>query len=255
MNADKYLKELTKRIENSAVRREIMREYKDHIEDCKETLMELGMNEEEAEEEAVKQMGDPASAGREMNRLYRRFVDIHMLLWFFASSTFILIATQIMKNQGDMDMLFPQGPRIMFIVLGGILLLYGLILSVWEKWNNLELFYAYAKDWGGGVANSGLILGIAVPFLADGWSEGIGIILAIAAVQTIIRSLVSLLSSRRETKLLWEIGIADTSVTYKGKGTFCGRHMKIKTKGEEIEPGTPVMIVSIEGSKPVVERV
>ena len=43
MKADKYLQELTKRIESSKVRKEIMREYQDHIEDCKEALMESGM--------------------------------------------------------------------------------------------------------------------------------------------------------------------------------------------------------------------
>ena len=48
MKADKYLKALTKRIENSKVREEIMREYQNHIQDCKEALMEAGMGEEAA---------------------------------------------------------------------------------------------------------------------------------------------------------------------------------------------------------------
>ena len=43
MKADKYLKALTKRIENSKVREEIMREYQNHIQDCKEALMEAGI--------------------------------------------------------------------------------------------------------------------------------------------------------------------------------------------------------------------
>ena len=63
MKADKYLQILTKHIENSKIRRDIMREYQDHIEDCKEALMESGMREAEAEDEAVRQMGDPDEAG------------------------------------------------------------------------------------------------------------------------------------------------------------------------------------------------
>ena len=82
MKADKYLKTLTKRIKNSRMREEILREYRNHIEDCKETLMETGMSEEAAEEEAVRQMGDPAEAGQEMNRLYREGLDLGMTLWF-----------------------------------------------------------------------------------------------------------------------------------------------------------------------------
>ena len=52
MKADNYLKELTKRIEDPDARKEIMREYQEHIEDCRAALMESGMSEEEAEEEA-----------------------------------------------------------------------------------------------------------------------------------------------------------------------------------------------------------
>lgn len=40
MKADNYLKELTKRIEDPDARKEIMREYQEHIEDCRAALME-----------------------------------------------------------------------------------------------------------------------------------------------------------------------------------------------------------------------
>lgn len=255
MNADKYLKELTKRIEDSAARKEIMREYKEHIADCMEALMESGMSEAEAEEEAVRQMGDPAAAGREMNRIYRRFIDVSMLLWFLACGIFMLILRAVWTWQFDMDVVFEDLPRSFSLVIGTVLLVYGLILSAWEKWNDLELFYAHARDWGGGVANSGVVLAITIFFLPGDMSEAIWLTLVLAVVQTLIRSLMILQANRRETKLLWEIGVADTTVTYKGKGTFCGKCIKIKTKEEEIPPGTPIMIVSIEGSKPVVVKV
>lgn len=258
MNTDFYLKELTKRIEDSGARKEIMREYKEHIEDCKEALAASGMSEEEAEEEAVRQMGDPAAAGREMNRIYRRIIDVSMLIWFLASSTFVLITMQVFRVfYDDLYGLIPEdAPAIIFWVMGGVLVIYGLILSAWEKWRDLELFYAHARDWGGGVANSGLILAISVAFLAGtDMARGVGVTFALAVVQTFLRSFVILLSNRRETRLLWEIGVADTVVTYKGKGTFCGKCMKIKTKEGEIQPGAPIMIVSIEGAKPVVVQV
>lgn len=258
MNADNYLKELTKRIEDSTARKEIMREYEDHIADCKDALMESGMSEEEAEAEAVRQMGDPASAGREMNRLYRNLIDVSMLIWVLACSIFILIATCAWKvrfGYGLNEYMFEEAPRIIFQVLGGFSLVYGFILSAWEKWNDFELFYAHAKDWGGGVKNSGVILALSVIFLPKTLFQGFLLILVIAVVQTLIRSLVILLRNRRELELLWEIGVADTAITYKGKGIFCGKCIKIKTKEEEIPPGTPIMIVSIEGSKPVVVKV
>lgn len=59
MKEREYLKELGKKITDSSVRKEIVNEYEAHIEDCKVALMESGMTEVEAEEEAVRQMGDP----------------------------------------------------------------------------------------------------------------------------------------------------------------------------------------------------
>ena len=90
MKADKYLKTLTKRIRNSRIREEILREYRNHIEDCKGALMESGMSEVAAEEEAVRQMGDPAEAGQEMNRLYREGLDLGMTLWFLGVAILLL---------------------------------------------------------------------------------------------------------------------------------------------------------------------
>lgn len=255
MNADNYLKELTKRIEEPGARKEILREYREHIEDCRAALIESGTSEQEAEEEAVRQMGDPASAGREMNRLYRRFIDVNMLLWFLASATFVLITVEVFRVFWSFDSVLEGAPAAVNHVVGIALVVYGLILSVWEKYYDMELFYAHARDWGGGVTNSGLILAISVGFLADSAAKGICCIFILAAVQTFLRSMMILVNNRRELKLLWEIGVADTSVTYKGKGTFCGKCMKIKTKEGEIQPGTPIMIVSIERAKPVVVRV
>ena len=69
----------------------------------------------------------------------------------------------------------------------------------------------------------------------------------------------NLLQSRRETRLLWEIGTADTKINWKGKGYLCGHHMKVRVqgseKGTEIPAGAPVMVVGMEGFKPVVAQV
>ena len=69
----------------------------------------------------------------------------------------------------------------------------------------------------------------------------------------------NLLQSRRETRLLWEIGTADTRINWKGKGYLCGHHMKVRVqgseKGTEIPVGAPVMVVGMEGFKPVVAQV
>ena len=260
MKADKYLQELTKRIESSKVRKEIMREYQDHIEDCKEALMESGMSEEEAEKEAVRQMGDPGEAGREMNRIYRDVLDLNMAIWFLACCVLTLLTRRVLeRGMGVVDISAAGVPVIIPEYIGRALPVYGFLLSAWEKHNDLVLYYVHGKDWGGAGAgamnNSGFILAVGVALMAHSMERGVWISIIAAAAQIVLRSYIQMLNSKRETELLWEIGVADTAITYKGKGTFRGKQIKIKTNEEEIQPGTSVMIVMFEGPKPVVARV
>ena len=247
MKADIYLKALTKRIENSKMREEIMKEYQDHIEDCKEALMNSGMSNDTAEEEAVKQMGDPSQAGREMNRLYKDILDLGMTLWFLGVTLILLPLRWLWEI---------KVPLYVLEYIGRVIVIYGLLLSAWEKYNNLGINYAFAKNWSAGALNnSGLILAIGTAFMAHNMSRGVWITLTLASIQVLLRSFIQSLNRKRETELLWEIGIADTAVTYKGKGTFCGWQIKIKTKEQEIQPGMPIIIVAMEGARPIVERV
>ena len=84
MKEREYLKEHGKKITDSSVRKEIVNEYEAHIEDCKVALMESGMTEVEAEEEAVRQMGDPQEAGEAMDKIYHKVFDSNMFLWMLA---------------------------------------------------------------------------------------------------------------------------------------------------------------------------
>ena len=83
MKEREYLKELGKKITDSSVRKEIVNEYEAHIEDCKAALMESGMTEVEAEEEAVRQMGDPQEAGEAMDKIYHKVFDSNMFLGMY----------------------------------------------------------------------------------------------------------------------------------------------------------------------------
>lgn len=270
MNKEKYLRTLTKCIRNSSVRTEIMKEYENHITDCKEALMKSGMGEKEAEEEAVRQMGDPIEAGREMNHIYWNLIDVPMIIWYLVCAVFFCFTGFILEtvipevNNGSLIqalwLMTPEGTWTVGMVylfrgIGIFLLLYGLILSGIEKWNDCELFYLHARDWGGGVGNSGLILALAISFLQTDTTDAVVMILTVGLFQTLLRSLMIFLRNRRETELLWEIGVADTAVTYKGKGTFRNKQFKVMTKDEEISAGTPIMVVALKGAKPVVVRV
>ena len=71
VNRREYLKTITEQIRCEKAREGIAKELNGHIEDQKETFLKEGMTETEAEEAAVREMGDPVAAGVELDRIHR----------------------------------------------------------------------------------------------------------------------------------------------------------------------------------------
>ena len=69
--------------------------------------------------------------------------------------------------------------------IGGALIFYGFLLSIWEKHNDLELYYVHGKDWGSAGArvmnNSGFIQAVGVTAMASSMNRGVWIALTVAA--------------------------------------------------------------------------
>ena len=167
MKAEEYLKEMSKEIHNREVRDCIIQEYRDHLEDAIEALLVKGMSEVEAEEEAVRQMGDPEVAGRDMGRLYSKVLDFKMLFFFWGLGIFGCIAFWAASDSWDTEPitlgLFDGMPETIFHIFGLILLIFGLFWSGVEKWVNVGTFYAWAKNWhGSGIVNSAVYLLMAI---------------------------------------------------------------------------------------------
>lgn len=262
MDAKKgYLSKLTKEIHNSEARKNIMDEYEAHIDDCKEALMESGMSEQEAEEEAVRQMGDPVDTGREINRIYRNTIDWGMILWYVGlCAVFVCIKAIVLRIGDEVIANNFYTPYWLAVYIGGFFGIYGLILSAVEKYNDWPLFYSYGRDWNGGYfTNSGVILMLAVAFLGKDAKTTAFWIIVFCIIQTIERAYVTLCKNKREAELLWEIGIADTAITYKGAGNICGKKRKVMAQGAQegatIPEGAPIMVVALDGFKAVVVQV
>ena len=71
MQINEFLNSVCEQIKYKPIRNTIAEELKDHIEDKKEELIEMGQNEEEAEKDAVEQMGDAEIIGKELNKVHR----------------------------------------------------------------------------------------------------------------------------------------------------------------------------------------
>ena len=272
MTKNDYLKRLGKCISNASVLGEILDEYEAHIDDCIEALMENGMSKKEAEAEAVRQMGNPEEAGNEMDQIHARVFDLNMFWWMLAFAVVIPVFEIISRlitsgDEGIIDILnydfgMYKVPVIVHLIIGTAIICYGSGLSIIEKYTGKPLFYSYGRNWNGGyIANSGLVLAIggiicsaALP--VKGFIKGVIGVIVVTVLNMVIRVVMNVLRNRRERKYLWEIGFADTDINWKGKGTICNGKMKVRArnseKGTVIHKGEPIMVVSMEGFKPVV---
>ena len=71
MKAEEYLKTLTEQIRCKMAREAVRDELLCHIEDQKAAFISEGMEQDEAEEAAVLEMGDTVETGNEMDRIHR----------------------------------------------------------------------------------------------------------------------------------------------------------------------------------------
>ena len=71
MKAEEYLKTLTDQIRCKMAREAVRDELLCHIEDQKAAFISEGMEQDEAEDAAVLEMGDPVETGNEMDRIHR----------------------------------------------------------------------------------------------------------------------------------------------------------------------------------------
>lgn len=68
---DEYLKTLLEQIRCKKARPYVKKEFQDHIEDQIEANMQAGMDREQAEREAVRDMGDPVETGISLDSVHR----------------------------------------------------------------------------------------------------------------------------------------------------------------------------------------
>ena len=74
-NKERFLAVVTRQIRSKEARIHVEKELNYHLKETKKYWMDKGMTDIEAEEKAVKQMGDPFKLGLKMNKLHRPKVD------------------------------------------------------------------------------------------------------------------------------------------------------------------------------------
>lgn len=129
MQEREYIKVLGKGIRNSLAREKVIQEYEDHIEDSINALIEKGLTLEEAEEESVRQMGNPKETAAEMNQLYQNIIDYDMIWWMLSIACILPICNGIyfILSKGNFfrDIIQNSGmeklPSYVYLIVGSIL--------------------------------------------------------------------------------------------------------------------------------------
>ena len=126
MKAEEYLETLAGQIRCKMAREAVRDELLAHIEDQKTAYLSEGMEQEEAEEAAVREMGDPVETGNEMDRIHRPKMAWGMIALITALSIVGYVLQKLIEAKvveaGGYGWL---GSRTLLFLIVGLLLMVG----------------------------------------------------------------------------------------------------------------------------------
>lgn len=93
MDINEFLNEICKEIKYEPARKGIAEEIRLHVQELKEDYMSSGMQEQEAEEKAISQMGIAEEIGKKLNKIHRPKLDWKLLLLILILIGFGLIVS------------------------------------------------------------------------------------------------------------------------------------------------------------------
>ena len=91
MDIKEFLNKICKEIKYKPIRKEISEEIQTHIEEIKQNNINNGMEEQIAEEKAIKEMGEAEEIGKQLNKIHRPKLDWKLLILIIILTTYGLI--------------------------------------------------------------------------------------------------------------------------------------------------------------------
>lgn len=97
-----FIEKVCNEIKYKPVRKEISEELQTHIEEIKQNNIKNGMQEKEAEEKAINQMGEAEEIGKKLNKIHKPKLDWQLLILIIILITYGLIIS-ILKETSTND--------------------------------------------------------------------------------------------------------------------------------------------------------
>lgn len=95
MQIKEFLNNVCEQIKYKPIRNEISEELENHINETKENYIEEGMEEKEAEEKAINQMGNAEEIGKRLNKIHKPKFNLQLLILVFILLEFGCIVSNL----------------------------------------------------------------------------------------------------------------------------------------------------------------
>ncbi|WP_343758099.1 NfeD family protein [Clostridium oceanicum] len=247
-----YLKILSKSISNRKMRKEICMEIKDHITDQKEAYLKMGYSKDEAEKAAVKDMGDPKTAGKMLDSVHPPTIDWFHIVMLILCTIGLQILKILFEKFNDMS-LMAIAPIDILRILGIFASIYGFIWLGIEKYSDLPFFYGRSQR-GGSNANGTFILALGIIMISHSFIQTIILLCILTPLVAIERKFIENKRIKKEEQFLLKSGVASKDFNYKGKAFIGDREKTVYSKNGIIKKGDPLTIVAIKGFDMIVEK-
>ncbi len=135
-SSQSFLGDVRDQIKSKEAKNFVSAELHHHIREAKSKWMEKGIDENEAEEKAVVQMGSPVTLGQQLNKLHRPKVDWLMVILLVTTMGLgflpILFLDSDYSSQLGVDASYFTMRKSIFVLLGGALAI-GIMLTDYRK--------------------------------------------------------------------------------------------------------------------------
>lgn len=133
MKQQEYLEILMEQLRCKKARGMVEEEIRSHIEDQKCAYMADGMEEGEAEEEAVRQMGDPVETGIELDRIHKPQMAWDMILLIIFLSGIGLLVQYLLSVHFGQSSFMPSPAKAVICIAAGIAVMIGICMLDYSR--------------------------------------------------------------------------------------------------------------------------
>ncbi|GAB1765307.1 FtsW/RodA/SpoVE family cell cycle protein [Priestia megaterium] len=133
-----FLEQVQSQIKSKEAKAFVSVELHHHLNEVKNYWLQKGISDDQAEEKAVTQMGNPISIGQNLNRIHRPKVDWVTLSLFAAA--LLLGFLPLLSQDGMVDNHFSTY-KVVFVILGAMLALVMMFIDYRKLANKGWLFY------------------------------------------------------------------------------------------------------------------